>query len=270
MTEKHAIKLLLVEDSPADVRIIKRSLAEARLVQFGVEHTDFLNTALTMLKNPRGGQYDVVLLDMNLQDSSGIDTVTAIARAAPEVPIVVLSGQEDIKVADLTLQCGAADFMVKRDPAEYSIAAMAEELERKIWFALRRHAQFLTTQRLTRMTMERARSSPVVEASPAVMQIIAERVLAMEDGVRDIRVYLMLNYPEAWDALKERITASFRIPLRDIRVNLKLESGSVKPTALPAVDLGGYGKGEGGTLEEAEAALLSALGIEFPSKEIEQ
>jgi DNA-binding NarL/FixJ family response regulator len=267
MTEKRAIKLLLVEDSPADVRTIRRALGEARLVTFGIEHTDYLSTALTMLKNPRGGQFDAVLLDMNIQDSAGIETVTAVARQVPEVPIVVLSGQEDIKIADLTLRVGAADFLVKRDPAEQSLPEMAEELERKIWFALCRHEQFLTTQRLTRMTMEKAGASSTTD--PAIIRVVGERVLALEDGLRDLRVYLMVHYPEAWDALKDTIQRSFMVPLRDIRLNLKLESNSVKPTALPPVDFRSLGTPQSGTLEDAERALLDALRITLPSEEIE-
>jgi DNA-binding NarL/FixJ family response regulator len=268
MSEKRAIKLLLVEDNPSDAAQLKRVLAQSRMVSFGVTHTEFLNSALLAVTNPRDGQFDVIFLDMNLQDSRGIDTVTAMHRAAPEVPIVVLSGQEDIKIADLTLRCGATDFVVKRDIGEYDEKLIAEELERKAWFALRRQEQFMTTQALTRISMEKGGARP---ADPALVQTLRQRITAIEEGITDFRVYLQLHYPEAWDALSTIYQNRMMVPLRDIKVHLKLEDSDRRTVLHPQTpeqrdaaisELTTSPMTVSRSLEEAEAALLRALKIE--------
>lgn len=270
MTERRVIKLLLVEDNPSDVAQIRRALATSRLLEFGVTHTDFLNSALTYLMNPTDGQFDVIFLDLNLQDSRGIDTVTAVHSAAPEIPIVVLSGQEDIKIADLTLQCGAIDFVVKKDIGEHGAAAVGDELERKAWFALRRQEQYLTTQTLTRMSMEKAGAR--LTADPALVHAIRENVRALEDGILDMRTYLQLHAPAAWDALSSVYTTKLMVPLRNIRTQFKLEEAQhkrtvLKPGSAPTLEsslatlttspLGGNGS----SMEEIERDLLAALHI---------
>ena len=128
--EAHTVKLLLVEDNEAAASSLQRLLSKARFLSFGVTRDEYLKSALMRLRHPRDGQFDVILLDINLPDSIGVDTVTAVYREVPEVPIVVLSGQEDIKIADMALQCGAMDFVVKKSPPEYNERDIVDELER--------------------------------------------------------------------------------------------------------------------------------------------
>lgn len=267
-----AVKLLLVENNLSDQALIRRLLSKARLLEFGVESTEYLSSAIMKLLHPKDGQFDLVFLDLNLEDSRGIDTVVEVYRAAPEVPIVVLSGTEDIKIAALTRDCGAVDFIVKKDPAVTPERDIVEELERKAWFAIQQHRQQLQTRALTRVSLEKA-GAP--DADPVLVQTCQEAVTLMEDGLRDVRVYLKLHYPDAWDALADVVGDKLLTPLRELRLQFRLEEASTrrvgkKPSsqeirALQEVDELTTSSSDrprpSATLEEAERQLLEALSL---------
>src|SRR3990172_828068 len=86
------IRVLLVEDNPADVRLLREILSEYENIQFEITFTDRLSTAIEYLGR---GNTDVILLDLSLPDSSGLDTVRETVAAAPHVPIVVLTDFRD-------------------------------------------------------------------------------------------------------------------------------------------------------------------------------
>ena len=89
-------KALLIEDNPGDVRLIRLHLADAPHAPFELVHADKLSAGLERLA---GGDIDLVLLDMSLPDSFGLDTFKRAHAAAPQVPIIVLSGLDDESVA---------------------------------------------------------------------------------------------------------------------------------------------------------------------------
>jgi len=99
--------VLLIEDSPTQAQQFSAMLEGQG---FTVQHAALLSEGLGILK--RGG-IDVVLLDLSLPDSSGLDTFLTAKAAAPQVPIVVLTGLDDEVVAATALQRGAQDYLVK-------------------------------------------------------------------------------------------------------------------------------------------------------------
>jgi signal transduction histidine kinase len=107
-------RIVLVEDDPQDALRIRRELArEPRSPQpFRIE---VFSTVAAARERLSSGGVDVVLLDLHLPDSRGIDTVRRIVDCAPEVPIVVftVSGDEDIALR--ALQAGAQDYLVKEE-----------------------------------------------------------------------------------------------------------------------------------------------------------
>ena len=109
MEDKH-IKVLLVEDSPGDVRLIREMLTEVRITSFDLEWADRLSTGLERLA--RGG-IDVLLLDLSLPDSQGLDTFARVQAQAPQLPIVVLTGFGDETLAVKAVRQGAQDYLVK-------------------------------------------------------------------------------------------------------------------------------------------------------------
>ena len=83
------IKILLVEDNPEDVFLLERTLQKSRGTKFDIETVESLRKAISRLQK---GGIDVVLLDLSLTDSKGLDTFNALQAEVPEIPIIVLSG----------------------------------------------------------------------------------------------------------------------------------------------------------------------------------
>ena len=108
--EAQHIKVLLIEDNPGDTRLIKEMLAQARGVIFDLECADRLSAGL---KRIGGGGIDIVLLDLSLPDNHGFDTFMEVQAKAPDVPIIVMSGQDDEELAVKAVQEGAQDYLVK-------------------------------------------------------------------------------------------------------------------------------------------------------------
>jgi two-component system, cell cycle response regulator len=102
--------VLLVEDNPADAFLARRILADAEDPSPTVETEDRLAGAIQRLA--RGG-VDVVVLDLSLPDSTGLDSFDRLRREAPGVPLVILSGLEDQAIAMEAVRRGAQDFLVK-------------------------------------------------------------------------------------------------------------------------------------------------------------
>ena len=104
------IRILLIEDNPGDVRLIREMLAEAATTGFDLVCADRLSTGLERLLQ---GGIDILLLDLGLPDSQGVDTFTKVHGEAPEVPIIVLTGLDDDVVAVTSVGAGAQDYLVK-------------------------------------------------------------------------------------------------------------------------------------------------------------
>jgi diguanylate cyclase (GGDEF)-like protein len=104
------LRILLVEDNPGDARLIQEALSEVDTAKFALDRADRLSTALTVLaQNPP----DLVLLDLSLPDSHGLETFAKVHAAVPEVPVVVLSGFDDSTTAAHAVDNGAQDYLVK-------------------------------------------------------------------------------------------------------------------------------------------------------------
>jgi diguanylate cyclase len=101
--------LLLVEDNPADARLVRELLRECR-GGFEVVHAGRLEQALELAAHT---PVDVILLDLTLPDSSGLDTVRRACAGAPGLPIVVMTGIEDEEIALRAVSEGAQDYLVK-------------------------------------------------------------------------------------------------------------------------------------------------------------
>ena len=106
------IKMLLVEDNLGDARLVYEGLTEALVTDFQVTHVRRLREALTWVGERN---CDLVLLDMGLPDSHGLDTLLLMRAQVPSVPIVVFTGFSDESIATDALQNGAQDYLVKEE-----------------------------------------------------------------------------------------------------------------------------------------------------------
>ncbi len=104
------MNVLLIEDNPEDVQVIQAVLSDEEGVNFHVSYADWLATGLNTLAQ---GSTDVVLLDLGLPDSKGLDTLLTVRQHAPSVAIVVLTASDDERMAAQALQQGAQDYLVK-------------------------------------------------------------------------------------------------------------------------------------------------------------
>src|SRR5213592_4091269 len=104
------IEVLLVEDNPGDARLVREALAQVQSRRFNLTHVDRLEDALRRLERD---EYDVVLLDLLLQDSQRLGTLMMIHEQAPKVPIVIFTGLADEVVGLWALSEGAEDYVVK-------------------------------------------------------------------------------------------------------------------------------------------------------------
>ncbi|MGB2727486.1 MAG: response regulator [Halobacteriota archaeon] len=145
MSDKQ-IKVLLIEDNPGDARLIREMLSEVSAVQFDLTCADRLSAGLERLA---AGDIDMLLLDLGLPDSQGLDTFDRTIAQSSQVPIIILSGLDDEALAVDAVRRGAQDYLVKglvdsrlleramryaieRKRAEEALRRFSEELESKV------------------------------------------------------------------------------------------------------------------------------------------
>ncbi|MGB7567381.1 MAG: response regulator, partial [Chitinivibrionales bacterium] len=104
------IKILLVEDSPSDARLVQGILAEATGENFEVTWTDRLDTATEKLRET---PFDVGLIDLGLPDSMGKNTYLSVMKTAPNLPLIVLTGLADETLGVEAIHDGVQDYLVK-------------------------------------------------------------------------------------------------------------------------------------------------------------
>ena len=126
---RHDVSVLLVEDNPGDARLIREALGEVEQPRFRLEWTKTLGEALETLAQRK---FAVILLDLSLPDSQGMHTVQSIEQAAPDVPVVVLTGLDDEALAIEAVRSGAQDYLVKSDATPHLLTRVAR-------YAIERH-----------------------------------------------------------------------------------------------------------------------------------
>lgn len=104
--------VLLIEDDRDYAYILRRMLSERGDEALPLEHVESLEAGISRIDE---GGIDVVLLDLDLPDSFGIDTFHTIHHCAPEIPVVVLSGLDDPTITVNAVRQGAQDYLVKGD-----------------------------------------------------------------------------------------------------------------------------------------------------------
>lgn len=108
--ESSRVRILLVEDDPDDVWVLRNLLGDRWDGPFELVHVELLSTAL---ERCRADCFDVILLDLTLPDSTGLETFFTLCAAAGQVPIVVLTGLKDETAAIKAVQSGAQDYLIK-------------------------------------------------------------------------------------------------------------------------------------------------------------
>jgi diguanylate cyclase (GGDEF)-like protein/PAS domain S-box-containing protein len=135
--------MLLIEDNPGDARLIQEMFKEQGAQNVELRHVQCMADAETYLALRA---VDIILLDLGLPDAQGLDAVRRARKAAPGVPVVVLSGLDDESMAIQAMQEGAQDYLIKGhiEPREL-VRALRYAVERKVFeetlFAEKERAQ---------------------------------------------------------------------------------------------------------------------------------
>jgi len=261
------IHVLLVEDSAPDAAFIESRLLQATLLRVGVEVATWLKTATMLLSNKK---FDVVLLDLGLPDSQGIDTLVEVLKVSPNVPVIVLSGREDMETAILAVRAGAQSYLVKKP------GLTPEQLEREIFYARERKINDLTAKKLTRASMASLRTieeRPGRSSTPPPVDtgILSRHISTIEEAIAKVRLHLMKNAPSQAEAVQDILTNDGAyIALREIRSYLQLDDESpprtkpISEAALKAVREASVPPGMPmpTNLSEARAAVLDMISEE--------
>ncbi|MGE5430659.1 MAG: response regulator [Syntrophomonadaceae bacterium] len=127
--KENYFKILMIEDSRGFAQLILEMIEEARGAEINLDHAFRLSNGLELLEN---GHYDVILLDLTLPDSMGLDTLKKVKESYPEVPVVVMTNLDDEETAAKALQAGAQDYLVKGDfDTNLLVRSLKYAIERK-------------------------------------------------------------------------------------------------------------------------------------------
>jgi CheY-like chemotaxis protein len=102
--------VLFVEDNPGDVRLVKEALADARSAEFQLTHVQNLHDGLRRLARHK---FDVILLDLMLEETPRLGALFEIYEQSATVPVVILTGLEDRSVRRWARKEGARDYLIK-------------------------------------------------------------------------------------------------------------------------------------------------------------
>lgn len=132
VTEATPFKLLLVEDNPSDARLVRELLREPGSTPVAVTLAERMDAAVEHMRHEGFG---AIILDLNLPDSRGLETLSRAHQEASDAPILVLTGFDDEELAAAAVRSGAQDYLVKGE-------LDAEILRRAIRYAVeRKHAE---------------------------------------------------------------------------------------------------------------------------------
>jgi PAS domain S-box-containing protein len=165
--DKKEIKVLMIDDSPGYARLIREMLSAAGACPHSFDHSATLSDGIGTL---RRNSYDIILLDIGLPDSNGLESISKIKRLAPRTPIVMLTGLDDENTAVSALKLGAQDYLIKGQTDSGLLArSIRYAIERKqVEEELRKHREEL-------MELVEERTSELQQSNIALLIEIAER-----------------------------------------------------------------------------------------------
>jgi PAS domain S-box-containing protein len=160
------LSVLLIEDNPGDARLIREMFADVPAAHVRLRHADRLAAGLAQLEGA-----DIVLLDLSLPDSHGLETFLRLRDQAPGVPVIVLTGLDDETVAVRAVQEGAQDYLPKGEVDGHLLV-------RSIRYAIeRKRAEEERAHLLVREQVARAEAERLARERAAILGQIADAVL---------------------------------------------------------------------------------------------
>jgi len=236
------IKILLIEDNPGDARLIERMLAQAQGLVFESVWVDNLTDGIAHLQTQAT---DVLLLDLGLPESTGMDTLQRVLAHAPAaLTLVVLSGVSDENIAVQAVQSGAQDYLVKgqveatllvrsiryameRSQAKQALQQAYDEME---WRVAERTAELAITQDLLRQLAARSEVLQEEERKHLAREIHDE--LGQSLSVLRLKLSILgVRFGESCPLLEEEVPSMIELVDSTIKVARNVVT-SLRPTAL--------------------------------------
>jgi PAS domain S-box-containing protein len=177
MLDPTTLLVLLIEDNPFDAHLVRRAL-ESGGEALALEWSTRLEEGLERLQRE---SFDALLLDLGLSETWGLESLDRVRQRAPDLPVVVLTGDDDARLAHETFRRGAQDFMIKGrfDPGElrralrYAIERQGAEGQRREQQAIHR----LVTEHASDPILTIDQEGIVVQANRAACELFEEQVL---------------------------------------------------------------------------------------------
>jgi len=218
------LRLLIVEDSPADQYLIEEMLRGSAIT------TEAVNTLAAAETRLSKGEFELVLLDLGLPDSQGLDGLTRLLAVAPGIPIVVMTGQRDDELGFDALHLGAEDFLQKDWIADAAL------IKRTLRFAVERYRLRLRLQIAEReqeaMALGRIGGSAKVSISASAFGLkpLRESDPGLFTEIRD-------HYGQILSAAAERQVYQVQHPISDRLRKLADQLGFVRASPRDLIDL---------------------------------
>jgi signal transduction histidine kinase/DNA-binding LytR/AlgR family response regulator len=212
MNTDNLMRVLLVEDDPGDARLVQAMLPETETVKYEVTRTSSLSEAIACLNQ---APMDIVLLDLDLPDSKGPDTVDSLCTAAPDVPVVVLTGDADENTKVAAVLNGVQDFLIKGcTPADMLSRVLCHAVERQ-----RAEGRLRESEQFLRSTLEALPSLIAIldDSGTVLMANHAWRNYATSDNTAGIIVEEGENYLDADLVHKDGKSAGFSAFIAGLR-----------------------------------------------------
>ena len=204
MDTKGIIRLLLIEDNPGDIRLIEIMLTDESAFNIEVIPATTISKAIEILSKDT---IDIILSDLNLPDSKGIETIDKIRKNAPDLPVVVITEIEDRAFGIKTIEKGAQDYLSKQHLDEYNLI-------RSIFYAIERKTQ---EELLIKQNDKLRQNELELLAKEEELRTQNEELMAQEEELR-IQNEELLN--------KEKLLSIKNDELKKYRQ--KLETGIIK------------------------------------------
>lgn len=123
------LNILIVEDNLGDLDLLFYYLEMTGLY---IHHTDHVTTIQLAIEHLNGNRYNLVIMDLNLSDSEGYETIHDMIISAKDIPLIVMTGMNDIDIGRDAIKAGVLDYLVKDE-------LNAEILKKSIVYTLERH-----------------------------------------------------------------------------------------------------------------------------------
>src|SRR5882724_7032082 len=170
--ENQSIDVLLIEDNEEHIVFLRQLLATPTAEHFELHTAGSVVQGVERLKD---GGIHLILLDLTLPDSDGLETFIRVMEEAPDIPLIVLSGINDVALAIETVQLGAQDYLVKGHVDNHLLV-------RSMQYAIERKRTQLQLKRINDSLESRVRerTDALIQANAKLQQEIAERKRAEE------------------------------------------------------------------------------------------